>query len=196
MVSGAHVGGKHPIEWLKRIPRRVDRVIVVMVVSTGLLLPWIVAVGVKLYLQAQGRPTVPWSDISAYALFFGPLGSVIAAAPLVILAKWYRDWMLGKLAWFPRATPLQGRLVVLSGFAGCAAGMVHTFIQVFWEFDALVLWFIPGIVAMYLPWMAGGLAFGAVLAVISQLLARKSPGEGGGLGRDGRRGAAASARPK
>ena len=163
------------MKWLNRIPRRVDRVIVVMVVITGLLLPWAVAVGVKLYLQGLGRPTVPWSDISAYAIFFGPLGSVIAAAPLVILAVLYRKWTLGKLAWFSRATPLQARLVVLCGFAGCAAGMVRTFIYVFWEFDALVLWFIPGIVAMYVPWMAGGLAVGAVLAVISEFVVRRSP---------------------
>ncbi len=189
------------MEWLKRIPRPVDRVIVVMLVVTGLLLPWAVAIGVKLYLQAQGRPTVPWSDISAYALFFGPLGSVVAAAPLVILANLYRKWMLGKLAWFPRATPLQGRLVVLFGFAGCAAGMVHTFIYVFWEFDALVLWFIPGIVAMFLPWMAGGLAVGVVLAVISGFALRRNAdarcrgreaGEGGGVGPDGRGRAAVS----
>ncbi len=160
------------MQWLKRIPRRVDRVVVGTIVGTGLLLPWAVAIGVKLYLQAQGRPTVPWSDISAYALFFGPLGSVIAAAPLVILVVLYREWMLGKLAWFPRATPLQGRLVVLSGFAGCAVGMVRSFIYVFWEFDAMVLWFLPGIVALYLPWMAAGLAVGAVLAAIGGFIVR------------------------
>ncbi len=49
------------MKWLKRIPSRVDRVIVVMTIGTGLLLPWGVGVGVKLYLQALGRPTWPGS---------------------------------------------------------------------------------------------------------------------------------------
>jgi hypothetical protein len=166
------------MRWLKRIPSRVDRVIVVAVVSTGLLLPWAVAMGVKLYLQARGRPTWPWSDIAAYAIFFGPLGSVIAAAPLILLAVLYRRWTVGNLGWLSRATPLQGRLVVLFAFAGCVAGMVHVFIGVFWEFDPLVLWFLPGIVAMYLPWMAGGLAIGALLALIAGWVVRKGPGAG------------------
>lgn len=190
------------MKWLKRIPSRVDRAIVVMVVSTGLLLPWAVGVGVKLYLQALGRPTWPWSDISVYAIYFGPFASVIAAAPLIILAILYREWTVGSLGRLSRATPLQGRLVVLFAFAGCVAGMVRVFIDVFWEFDPLVLWFIPGIVVMYLPWMAGGLVVGALLAVLAGFVERRSPGvrprardagEGGSSGLDGRPGAGAGA---
>ncbi len=165
-----------PFRWLKSIPRRVDRIIVVTMVSTGLLLPWAVALGVKLYLDAQGKPTVPWTDMLAYAIFFGPLGTPIAAAPLIFLAAKYGDWTVGKTVWLSRATPLQGRLVVLSGFAGCAAGMVHTFIGVFWDFDALVLWFIPEIVIRYLLWMVGGMVVGAVLAVISGMVVKMSTG--------------------
>lgn len=166
------------MRWLKRMPSRVDRVIVVAVVCTGVLVPWAVAMGVKLHLQALGRPTWPWSDIAAYAIFFGPLGSVFAAAPLIVLVVFYRRWIIGDLRWFPRANPLQGRLVVLFGFAGCVAGMVKVFIDVFWEFDPLTLWFIPGIVAWYLPWMAGGLAVGALLAVIAGFVAKS---RGGGI---------------
>ncbi len=165
-----------PSKWLKRIPRRVDRVIVVTMVGTGLLLPWAVALAIKLYLDSLGRPTVPWSDIAAYAIFFGPLGTPIAAAPLIFLAVKYGDWTIGELAWFTRATPLQGRLVVLSGFAGCVAGMVYAFIQVFWEFDAMVLWFIPEVVIGVLPWMAGGLAAGAVLAALTGWVVKVSHG--------------------
>lgn len=168
------------VKWLKRIPQRIDRGIVVLMVTTGLLLPWAVAIGVKLHLERLGKPTVPWSDISAYAIFFGPIGSAFAAAPLVLLAVLYRRWTVGQLGRFSRATPLQGRLVVLSAFAGCAAGMVRVFIDIFWEFDALVLWFIPGIVAMYLPWMGGGLVVGILLAAIAGLVAGKVPGPRGG----------------
>lgn len=164
------------MKWLKRVPSRVDRVIVVTMVVVGLLLPVAVGVGVKLYLQAQGRPTWPWSDIQAYAIVFGPIDAVIAAAPLILLASLYRKWAVGDLARFSRATPLQGRLVVLSGFAGCAAGMVRVFIDVFWEFDPLALFFVPVLVALYLPWMVGGLAVGALLAVIAGAASRRSPG--------------------
>lgn len=177
--------------WLTRMPSRVDRVIVVLVASTGLLLPWGIAVGVKLYLQALGRPTWPWSDNSVYAIYFGQFASVIAAAPLIILAILYRQWTVGNLG-SARATPLQRRLVVLFAFAGCVAGMVRVFIDMFWEFDPLVLWFIPR-VAMYLPWMAGGLVVGALLALVAGFVVRRShgarlrgrdAGEGGGSGLD------------
>lgn len=188
------------MEWLKRMPSRVDRVIVVLLVITGLLLPFAVAIGVKLYLRALGTPTVPWSDIAMYAIVFGPIGSVIAAAPLIILAVLYRQWTFGMLGRLSRATPLQGRLVVLSAFAGCAAGMVHVFIGVFWDFDAMALWFIPGVVVMYLPWMGGGLVVGVLLAVIAGLVGRhggvpprrRGAGEGGGSGSGRRPGAGAS----
>lgn len=180
------------VRWLRQIPSRLDRAIVVAMVAAGLLLPWAVAIGVKLHLERLGRPTVPWSDISAYAIFFGPIGTPIAAAPLIALAVLYRRWTLGKLGRFSRATPLQGRLVVLSGFAGGAAGMVRVFIDVFWEFDALALWFIPEMVVLSLPWMAGGLAVGLLLAAIAGLAARRAPGapprdaaEGGGSHRAG-----------
>lgn len=166
------------MKWLKGMPSRVDRVIVLVLVITGLLLPWAVAIGVKLYLQAVGTPTVSWSNIASYAIFFGPIGSVIAAAPLIVLAILYREWTVGALGrlWLSRATPLQGRLVVLSAFAGCVAGMVRVFIGVFWDFDALVLWFIPGVVAMYLPWMGGGLVVGALVAAIAGFVVRHGAG--------------------
>ncbi len=179
------------MKWLKRIPSRADRVIVVVMVCTGLLLPLAVGVGVKLHLQALGRPTWPWSDIWAYAIYLGPFASVIAAAPLIVLAAVYRRWTVGDLGWLRRATPLQGRLVVLSTFAGCVAGMVRVFIEVFWEFDPIVLYLVPGLVLMYLPWMAGGLVAGALLALIAGSLARRRPAAlprerdpGGGLGPD------------
>ncbi len=162
--------------WLKRIPTRTDRAIVVTLVSTGLLLPLAVGIGVKLYLQGRGIPTVPWENIGAYALYFGPLDSVIAAAPLILLAVLYRHWTIGKLRWFSRATSLQGRLVVLSGFAGCVAGMVREFVGVFWEFDALILWVMPLVVAKYLPWMAAGLVVGGLLAVVAGFVAGESAG--------------------
>ncbi len=174
------------MKWLKRIPSRVDRVIVVVVASTGLLLPWVVALGVKLHLQAQGRPTVPWSDIAAYAISFGPVGSVIAAAPLIGLAILYRRWTLGMLLPWP---PLNRRLVVLCTFAGGVVGMVRVFTAIFWDFDALVLWFIPVAVVMYLPWMAGGFVVGALLAAFAGFVVTKrrgspSPhGDAGGLDR-------------
>lgn len=182
------------MEWLKRIPSRVDRVIVVVMVCTGLLLPLAVGVGVKLYLQALGRPTWPWSDIRAYAIYFGPFASVIAAAPLIVLAAVYRRWTVGDRGWPSRATPLQRRLLVLSTFAGCVAGMVRVFIDVFWEFDPIILYLVPGLVLMYLPWMAGGLVAGALLAAIAGYMARgrsaaqpRAHDRGRGSGPDGPR---------
>jgi hypothetical protein len=160
--------------WLRRIPSRVDRVIVAAMPVTGLLLLWVVAAGVKLHLQAQGRPTWPWSAFATYAVF-GLFASAIAAAPLTALAVFYRSWIVGGVTSLSGASPLQRRLVVLSGFAGCVAGMVRVFVDVFWEFDPVAVFFIAEIVAMFLPWMAGGLVVGALLAAIAGLLAGSGP---------------------
>ncbi len=170
------------MRWLRRVPNRVDRVIIVAVAAVGVLLPWAVALGVKVYLQALGKPTWPWSDIGAYAIFFGPLATPIAAAPLLALAILYRRWAIGALPRLSRATPLQARLVLIGGFAGGAAGMVHVFVGLFWEFDPMILWFMPEAVALCLPWLAGGLAAGALLAAAagrwSALPDKKAPGSG------------------
>jgi hypothetical protein len=163
------------MEWLRRIPSRVDRLIVAAMPITGLLLLWVVAAGVKLHLQAQGKPTWPWSAFATYAVF-GLFASVIAAAPIAALAVFYWRWTVGGVRSLSGASPLQRRLVVLSGFAGCVAGMVRVFVDVFWEFDPMAVFYIVEIVAMCLPWMAGGLVVGALLAAIAGRVAGSGPG--------------------
>jgi hypothetical protein len=160
------------MEWLKRMPSRVDRAIAVTMVGTGVLLPWAVAARVKLHLAALGVPTWPWSTFGALAIP-GLLLSVVAAAPLIGLAVFHRAWALGG---FLARPPLQRRLVVLSGFAGCAVGMVRVFTDVFREFDPLELVLLPLRVGGYLPHMAAGLLAGALVATIARLVTGTSAG--------------------
>lgn len=152
------------MSWLKRMPSRADRAIVWAIVATALLLPWVVAIGVKLYLDVWGVETVPWPEIAALARDHGARATLIAAAPLVVLAIVYRQWSVGGFGRFLRATPRQGRVVVLFGFAGGVAGMMRVFLELFYVFDPAVLGSMPSVAARYLPWLAGGLVVGMFVA--------------------------------
>ena len=150
---------------VERIPNRADSVIVWTTAGAGLLLPWATAAGVKVYLYELGKPTWPWSTFAVYA----PLGlllSVVYAAPFYGLALVARSWALGRIRWLASASPLQRRLVVLLTLLGGAVGMVRVFVDVFWVFDPLVLYYLQLVVLSYLPWMGGGLVVGILAALL------------------------------
>jgi hypothetical protein len=151
---------------MERMPSRIDRAIVWLAAGTGLLLPWATAAGVKLYLEAQGKPTWPWWTFAQFTPV-GLLLSAIYAAPFYALAVLARQWALGKIRWLARASPLQRRLVVLLTLAGGAVGMLRVFVDVFWVFDPVVLFYVPLIVVAYLPWMGGGLVLGVLAALLA-----------------------------
>ncbi len=160
---------------MKRIPNRADSLIVWVIAGAGVLLPWATAAGVKVYLQELGRPTWPWSTFAAYAPW-GPLLSVIYAAPFYGLALVARSWSLGRIRWLASASPLQRRLVVLLTLVGGAAGMVRVFVDVFWVFDPIFLAYLPLIVLSYVPWMGGGLVLGVLAALLAGADRRRQKG--------------------
>ncbi len=162
-------------------PSPIDRAIPWLVAGTGLLLPWATAAGVKLYLQGRGMPTQPWSEFVRYAEG-GSLASAIYAAPFYVLAFIAHAWAFWRMPrWLPRTSPAQRRLVLLLTLAGGAVGMVRVFIPVFLAWDPHVLLYLPILVLMYLPWMAGGLVAGvAAAAVVGTAGHRPGPSESGG----------------
>jgi hypothetical protein len=141
--------------------RRTANRIAWIVGVTGTLAPWLVGLGVKVYLQSVGRPTLP------IASFLDPVAIPVLliatlamwSFPFVLLALLARFWFL------PGGQPVSSfrsrtRLVWLT----YAAGMVITvpvFVGVFWEFDMMYL-FVP--VGLFLcPFMASGYAAGRLL---------------------------------
>ncbi|NIP82816.1 MAG: hypothetical protein GWM90_27780 [Gemmatimonadetes bacterium] len=106
---------------------------------TGLLLPWTVAVGVKLYLDAHGQPTLPFTE------FLGP-----AEVPILLVltaTSWAFPFLLLGVAVLMRRMPWLGatpstsgsRLPVWLAYAvGVMAG-VPLFIGVFRQFDFIYL---------------------------------------------------------
>ncbi|NTW83022.1 MAG: hypothetical protein HGB36_06600 [Chlorobiaceae bacterium] len=127
------------------------------IIITGLLLPWFVGAGVKLYLSSIGKPTVPW------AYFLSP-GSILILTPFSI---WFAISYI-MLAYSGRqvlAKPFlglrscTGRTIFISGgLAGGIIGTVRTFIDVFWVFD--FLYFLTPLWSLNIPYMLAGLLAG------------------------------------
>jgi hypothetical protein len=140
-------------------------------IGTGLILPWSVGIGVKLYLQAIGKPTVPWS------YFLSP-GSILLGLPLSL---WFASPFIG-LAFFGRhllsapsfigTTYWERLIILLCGLLAGAIGTVRTFLCVFWEFDPLYLILVPHPV-FYLPYIVVGVFGGIVITKLYVILLRK-----------------------
>jgi hypothetical protein len=138
-----------------------------LIIATGIALPWVVGISVKLYLDAIGRPTLSLSDflgenvhVVIINLLFWILVSIWWAVPYIVLAFVARKRLprpYGHLRTF-RAR----RVFFLSGLAGGCVGTVITFVVVFWEFD--VFWVFVPLWILCIPTMAVGLIVGILLA--------------------------------
>ncbi len=127
---------------------------------SGVLVPWLAGIGVKLYLQSMGHPTWPISSFLQPGVLFVILGSTLFlwSSPFVILAFLIRYRVAS-----PRGSRTFRDGLWLAGVAylgGMGAAMI-IFPGVFWDFDILYLFipiglFIAG--AMLLGYSAGLLA--------------------------------------
>ena len=125
---------------------------------TAVLLPWAVGLGVKIYLDAAGRPTLPINS------FLDPLA--IPVLILMTLGMWSFPFVAlataAAIPWrvgFPAGSPGRDSLLPLwCAFAAGAIAAVPVFGRVFWEFDSMML-LVPVGVVLVLP-MALGYATG------------------------------------
>jgi hypothetical protein len=132
-----------------------------VIIATGIMLPWIVGIAVKLYLSVLGRPTVPWS-------YFLNIGSLIFLIPVSI---WWAFPYIG-LAYLGRKLlshsflglqSYAARVIfLLGGLLGGCVGTIIVFVGVFWEFDPLFV-LVPFWID-YLPYMGAGLFVGFLIA--------------------------------
>jgi len=118
---------------------KLDRWLLGVIIGIGALLPWATGAGVKLYLQAIGRPTLPWSYFLAPESLLSELPlTAWLATPYLALALLARSVLRGDHVPFTGGLgQRERRALVLTSLLAGAACTVGTFIVIFWEFDPL-----------------------------------------------------------
>jgi len=154
-------------------PSAVNKIIIWLIVCLGIVLPWATGIGVKLYLQSQGEPTLAWSD------FFEPEAIPLElwatpwfAAPYLLLALLARWILAGRLPLLDRFTDWERRVIVLASLGWGAVGSIRVFVDIFMDLDLIVF-----LLAFYIPLhyaddMLIGLAAGIVIAALSLAIRR------------------------
>jgi hypothetical protein len=130
--------------------------------ATGVAIPWATGLGVKLYLDSMGRPTLPVSDfLDPAALVFLLVATVFLwSFPFILLAA------AAVVPWRPgfgiEARHQNAMLPVWLAYAGGTLTAVPVFAAIFWEFDIMML-FVPVGVSL-MPGMVGGYLLGCWIA--------------------------------
>jgi hypothetical protein len=141
-----------------------------VIICTGMLLPWLTGIAVKLYRQAQGKPTLPWS-------YFINLPTLLMAIPYTLwLGSPYigfafiARYILGKPA-ILNLSHTKLFIILLVGYMGGVMGSIITFVGVFREFDPLLL-LLPLPLA-YASSIVLGVFVGVVMVGAGSLIQRK-----------------------
>jgi len=148
--------------------KRLERKGFWFIIAYGLALPWIVGIGVKLYLQIQGKPTWPWSFFfQPHILLISILCTVWFASPYIGLAFLAR-FILSARSFF-RTGYLERLIIILAGLLWGSVGSVKIFLAIFLPFDPLIF-FAFSLPALYGDDMLIGLLGGSVVATVMVLL--------------------------
>jgi len=119
---------------------------------SGVLLPWVVGLGVKFYLQSQGKPTLPIKGFidPASIVVLLLLTMVMWSSPFLILAA-----LVAVRFSFGRSPRYSFRYRLPVAWWTYGAGVVVAvvvFVPIFWQFDSMMLLFPVGI--LIIPPMA------------------------------------------
>lgn len=136
--------------------------------AVGLLLPWCIGIGIKLFLDSQGEPTWNWSYLLHPGIVLAELwASLWFAAPSLVLAYFAYRLFTGRVRWLHRLNRVEHCLIIVAAMTWGTAGSVPVFYQLFWKFDPIVL-FVPFFVtAVYVDDYAFGLLAGLLFAWLS-----------------------------
>lgn len=148
--------------------KRFEKKIFWYITAFGLVLPWIVGTGVKLYLEIQGKPTWPWAFFfQPHILIMSLICTVWFATPYIGLAFLARS-ILPRQSFF-RTGYLDRLIIILSGFFCGSVGAVKIFLSVFWAFDPIIFLAVS-LPVSYATYMLIGLLGGSVVATVMVLL--------------------------
>lgn len=149
-----------------------DKKIFWFITAFGLALPWIIGIGVKLYLEIQGKPTWPWSFFfQPHILIMSLICTVWFSTPYIGLA-FLAQFILSRQSLF-RTGYLERLIIILGGFLCGSVAAVKIFLGVFWEFDPIIFLAVS-LPASYAPYMLIGLLGGSMVATVMAWL-RKPP---------------------
>lgn len=160
---------------------RLESLVVGPVLGLGLLLPWLVGIGMKLYLDARGEPTWDW----LYFLHPGRLAlelwaTLWLAAPSLVLALVARLLFRDRLPGATLLSPAEKAAAILVAAAWGAAGSLPVLIALFRDFHP-VSFLVPFFhTLLYLDDYLLGLAAGALLAVTGSALRHRRHRRSGG----------------
>jgi hypothetical protein len=134
-------------------------------IVTGLVLPWMVGLWVKIYLASHGRPTVPLQYfMSPGSLLIEAVLSAVFAIPFFVLARIGRLMIQGR---FRVGTNVEETtFVLLLTYIAGVGGMIKVFIEVFWVFDPLSLIFGFVLPFHYAGYMIIGFLAGLLLVYV------------------------------
>jgi hypothetical protein len=142
------------------------------IISLGVGLPWLVGIGIKLVLQARGKPTLPWSYFLSppSSLFLLVPLTVWWASPYIVLAFLARS-LLSASSFF-QTVHTERLIIIFSGLLTGTLGTVNTFLIVFEEFDPVYV-FVP-LPVFHAIYIIIGLLVGSIIAGISVLVRRRN----------------------
>jgi hypothetical protein len=151
--------------WCMLTRRTPEALLVWIVLAIGALLPWCVAIGVKLYLDFHGRPTWGWRYFLHPGIVLAEIWTTVClAAPSLVLAVFALQLISGRFEWLNMLSRLEKAAVVAICAAWGAVGSVPVFVEMFWEFHPISLFFPFFWTALYIDDYALGLFAGFVVA--------------------------------
>ena len=137
-------------------------------IVTGLFLPWLVGLWVKIYLAIDGRPTLPLQYfISPGSLLIEAVLSTVFAIPFFALARIGRLMIQGRFHFGTNVD--ETTFVLLLTYIAGVGGMIKVFIDVFWVFDPLSLIFGFILPVHYAGYMIIGFLGGLLLVHVLKL---------------------------
>jgi len=141
----------------------------ILIAGAGFVAPWITGAGVKLFLDAHGQPTYGWvAFLHPGRLLVAFVGTIVWASPFLALAlasSWARQR--------PRRWLTSGdfRVIAFGGLLFGLWGEINLFVQIFWQWDPIVLFAGFLVAPQYVPHMLTGMAVGALAAAGRRMLA-------------------------
>ncbi len=155
------------------LKRRIDSWITRGILAAGIITPWCVGIGVKVYLDQQGEATWSW-------LYFLHPGRLLAeiwatfwfAAPSFLLAILAHLMLAGRIGRLNRLNAYEKRFVVLASAIWGGVRSVEVFLEIFRSLDPVVFLVPFYVTALYVGHYALGLGAGFALAFASYAIRR------------------------
>ena len=143
----------------------------------GVLLPWAVGIGIKVYFDLHDRPTWDWLYFFHPAhLLFEIWATFWFALPAIALAVLAYFMFTNRIPRFGGFNGFEKSLIILPSLAWGVFASVPVYLDIFREFHPIVVLLPFFVTAAYAGEYAGGLLAGLLLAICSRAVRRRLHG--------------------